>query len=116
MARTLVTLARDERAHGNAWHAPSAAPVTIRHLADQYCALTGKPPIKMRTLPRFVMRVAGLVVPMARELAEMDYQFYAPFVLDSTLTQTTFGLAPTDIGQAIQETVQEAEATAARRM
>lgn len=114
MARALVTLARDPRAHGRAWHVPSPAPVTIRYLAERYCALTGRPPLKLHKLPRSVMRAAGLVVPMARELAEMDYQFYAPFVLDSTLTQETFGLTATDIEQGIQETVESAEATATR--
>ena len=86
--------------------------MTIRQLADRYCAVTGNPPITMRMLPRFVMRTAGLVVPMARELAEMDYQFYAPFVLDSTLTQATFGLTVTDVEQAVQEIAEQAEATA----
>lgn len=116
MARTLVTLARDPRAHGKAWHVPSPEPVTIRELADRYCVRTGTPRLTMRKLPRSVMRGAGLVVPMAREMAEMDYQFYAPFVLDSSRTQATFGLTPTDIEEAIEETVRDAEATAARRM
>ena len=115
VAQALVTLARDERAHGRAWHVPSAPPVTIRELADRYCALTGRPPLRLRKLPRFLPRAAGLVVPLARELAEMDYQFYAPFVLDSTLTEQTFGLSATDLDVALRETAGAAEATAARR-
>jgi nucleoside-diphosphate-sugar epimerase len=116
MARTLVELARDERAFGKAWHVPSPAPVTIRQLADRYTTLTGRPPLKIRKLPRFVMRTAGLAVPIARELAEMDYQFYFPFVLDSSLTERTFGLAATDIEVGIRETAADAAAIAARRM
>jgi nucleoside-diphosphate-sugar epimerase len=116
MARTLVTLAGDERAYGSAWHVPSPAPVTVRQLADRYSALTGSPRLKVRRLPRFVMRTAGLVAPMAREVAEMDYQWYRPFVLDSTLTQATFGLAPTDLDQGILDIIPAADATAARRM
>ncbi|GAB1691710.1 NAD-dependent epimerase/dehydratase family protein [Krasilnikovia sp. M28-CT-15] len=116
MARALVRLARDERAHGHAWHVPSAEPVTVRELARRYCEVTGDAPVTLRRLPRFVMRAAGLVVPMARELAEMDYQFYRPFVMDSDLTQRTFGLRPTPLEVGIRETAQAAEATAARRM
>jgi nucleoside-diphosphate-sugar epimerase len=116
MARTLVALARDERAYGKAWHAPTAAPIAIRELADRYCALTGAPRISMHKLPRFAMRTAGLAVPMARELAEMDYQFYRPFHLDSSRTERTFGLAPTDLEVGLRETAAEAAATAARRM
>jgi nucleoside-diphosphate-sugar epimerase len=116
MARTLVTLARDERAHGKAWHVPSPAPVTVRELAARYCEVAGVPQVKVRSLPRFVMRTAGLVVPIARELAEMDYQFYAPFVMDSSRTEREFGLAPTALDVALRETADASAATAARRM
>jgi len=116
MASTLVTLARDERAYGKAWHVPTAAPVTIRQLADRYCALVGAPRLTIHELPRFVMRTAGLAVPMAREMAEMDYQFYRPFHLDSSLTEAAFDLSPSDIEVGIREVAADAEATAARRM
>jgi hypothetical protein len=112
----MVTLAGDERAYGKAWHTPTQPAISIRELADRYAALTGTPRVKIRQLPRFVMRAAGLAVPMARELAEMDYQFYAPFHLDSKLTEETFGLAPTDLEVPLRETAAEVEATLSRRM
>ncbi|MEV0896457.1 NAD-dependent epimerase/dehydratase family protein [Actinoplanes sp. NPDC049802] len=116
MARTLIALAADDRAHGKAWHVPSPAPITIREIADRYATLTGRPKLTIRKLPRFVMRTAGLAVPIARELAEMDYQFYAPFILDSSLTERTFGLTAAPIEVALRETASDAEAIAARRM
>jgi nucleoside-diphosphate-sugar epimerase len=116
MARTLVTLARDERAYGKAWHVPTPAPITVRQVADRYCDLIGAPRITLHKLPRFMMHGAGLAIPMAREMAEMDYQFYRPFRLDSSLTERTFGLTPTDLEVGIRETAAETEATAARRM
>jgi nucleoside-diphosphate-sugar epimerase len=116
MARTMVTLARDERAYGKAWHAPTLPAITIRDLADRYAALTGAPRVKIRRLPRFAMRTAGLVVPMARELAEMDYQFYGPFHLDSSLTEETFGLTPTPWDVPLRETAAAFESTMSRHM
>ncbi|HET6529252.1 MAG TPA: NAD-dependent epimerase/dehydratase family protein [Actinoplanes sp.] len=116
VARTLITLVRDERAHGRAWHVPSPPPLTIRELARRYFAVSGTEPVELRSLPRFVMRTAGLVVPMARELAEMDYQFYRPFVLDASLTTRTFGLQPSDLNVALREIAGAAAETAARRM
>ena len=116
MARTMVTLSADDRAYGQAWHAPTLPAVTIRDLADRYTGLTGRPRLEMRAMPRFVMRTAGLVVPMAREMAEMDYQFYAPFHLDSSLTEDTFGLTPTDLDVPLREIAVSADATLARRM
>jgi nucleoside-diphosphate-sugar epimerase len=116
MAGTMVALAHDERAHGRAWHAPTLPAISIRELADRYTDLTGQPRLKIRGLPRFAMRTAGLVVPMARELAEMDYQFYAPFHLDSTLTEQTFGRKPTPLEVPLRETAASVHATVARRM
>ncbi|WP_245665163.1 hypothetical protein [Actinoplanes subtropicus] len=116
MARTMVTLAADDRAYGHAWHAPTPPAVTIRDLANRYTDLTGQPRLKLRALPRFAMRTAGLVVPMAREMAEMDYQFYAPFHLDSTQTEETFGLKPTDLDVPLTEIATSVNATLARRM
>ncbi|WP_250028700.1 NAD-dependent epimerase [Paractinoplanes maris] len=115
-ARTMVTLAHDERAWGQAWHTPTVPAISIRTLADRYCELVGKPKLTIHKLPRFVMRTAGLVHPMSRELAEMDYQFYAPFRLDSSHTERTFGLRPTPIEVGIRETADDAKAIAARTM
>src|SRR5690349_15097491 len=116
MGRALVELAGDERSWGRAWHVPSAPAISVRALADRYYAISGAKPVAVRRLPRFVMRTAGLAVPMARELAEMDYQFYAPFIMDSSLTERTFGLKATPLDVSLREVASAAEATAARTM
>jgi nucleoside-diphosphate-sugar epimerase len=116
MARTLVQLARDERAWGKAWHVPSAPALSIRELAERYYAISGDRPVKLRSLPRFLMRTAGVAVPMARELAEMDYQFYRPFRLDSSYTSETFGIEATPLEVALKEVADNASATAQREM
>ncbi|TVT62630.1 NAD-dependent epimerase/dehydratase family protein [Amycolatopsis rhizosphaerae] len=105
MAKALVTLALDERAWGRAWHVPSPPAITIREFARRCAAAAGKPPIKLIQLPRFVMRVTGQFVPMAREMAEMDYQWYAPFHMDATETAQAFGLTATDLDFAIRAQV-----------
>ncbi|WP_045742750.1 NAD-dependent epimerase/dehydratase family protein [Actinoplanes rectilineatus] len=105
VASTLVALAADGRAWGRAWHVPSPPPVTLRELAARYAAAAGKPPIRLIPLPRFAMRLAGTVVPMAREIAEMDYQWYAPLVMDATETMKTFDLTATDLDVAIRDQV-----------
>ncbi|MDY7084104.1 MAG: NAD-dependent epimerase [Actinomycetota bacterium] len=105
MARTLVTLAQDDRAWGRAWHVPSPPAVTIRELARLYAQAAGKPPIRLIRLPRLVLHAAGVVVPILREMAEMDYQWYAPFRLDATETARTFGLTATALEVAVREQV-----------
>jgi hypothetical protein len=46
----------------------------------------------------------------------MDYQFYAPFHLDSSLTERTFGLKPTDLDVGIRETIADAASIQTRTM
>jgi nucleoside-diphosphate-sugar epimerase len=116
MARTLITLAGDERAWGRAWHVPSAAQISIREMADRYCDLIGAPRVTMHKLPRWTNHLAGRFNAMMREMAEMDYQFYFPFRLDSTLTEQTFGLTATALEVGLRETAEDADRIAARTM
>ncbi|WP_221349391.1 SDR family oxidoreductase [Streptomyces beigongshangae] len=105
MAQALITLAPEERAWGRPWHVPSAPAVTIRELARRYAVAAGRPPVKLIRIPRSVTRTAGLIVPIAREMAEMDYQWYAPFHMDATETADTFGLTATDLDTAVRDEV-----------
>lgn len=68
---------------------PSPPAVTIRGLARRHAVAAGRSPVKLILLPRFVMRTAGLVVPIAR----------APFRMDATET------AATDLDAAIRREV-----------
>ncbi|MFE5375350.1 NAD-dependent epimerase/dehydratase family protein [Streptomyces mirabilis] len=110
MARALVTLGNDERAWGQAWHVPSPPAISIRELARRYAAAAGGPPVKLIPLPRAAMRTAGLLVPAAREMAEMDYQWYSPFLMDASKTADTFGLTATDLDIIINDQVSAAAA------
>ncbi|WP_114907423.1 NAD-dependent epimerase/dehydratase family protein [Ornithinimicrobium murale] len=100
VARLLATGARDERAWGRAWHVPSAEPLTLRELsavaADQLAV-----PLTVREVPWSVIRAAGVVVPLLRELRETRHQFERPFLLDSSAAQTTFGLTPRSIADSV---------------
>ncbi|MGE3284909.1 MAG: NAD-dependent epimerase/dehydratase family protein [Pseudonocardia sp.] len=101
LARTLVTLATDERAWGRAWHVPTAPPVSLRAVAAAMAQVAGLPVPEVQVLPRWGLRAMGLAVPLVRELAEVRHQFDRPFVLDSAAAQQTFGLAPTPFADGV---------------
>lgn len=101
----LATLAVDERAWGRAWHVPTAPAVSLREIARRIADVAGVPDRGLLVLPRAAVRVGGLAAPFLRELAEVRYQFAAPFVLDSTAAQRTFGLAPTALDAGLAQTV-----------
>ncbi len=101
VAETLVTLARDERSWGRAWHVPTVAPITQRDLVHRMCALAGVEPVKVSTIPSVVVRAAGLFVPTMREVHGVDYQFRSPFVIDSAETTATFDITPTPLDKTL---------------
>jgi hypothetical protein len=52
-----------------------------------------------------VLWAVGLFVPLVRELRATRYQFVKPFIVDSSTTERTFGLAPTDLDVALKAVV-----------
>ncbi|WP_406269492.1 NAD-dependent epimerase/dehydratase family protein [Nocardia sp. NBC_00881] len=105
MARTLVAVADDETAWGRAWHTPTAAPLSVRALAQLVADLAGAPLARVRRMPAAVLWAAGLFDSNAREMREVRYQFDRPLVLDSSTATTTFGIEPTATAVAVQATL-----------
>ncbi|WP_410671501.1 NAD-dependent epimerase/dehydratase family protein [Amycolatopsis sp. cmx-4-68] len=105
VARTLIAAAADERAWGRAWHVPTAPAVSVRELATRAAELADAPAARVTRMPGFALRLAGFFNPMAREMAEMQYQLQGPFVLDSSAATATFGIEPTPTDEALRETI-----------
>jgi nucleoside-diphosphate-sugar epimerase len=102
VARTLVTVATDERAWGRAWLAPTGPPRTMRQLVERFTEVRGLTAAKVTSLPYPVIWVAGLFTPVARELRHTRYQIAKPFVADSSHTERTFNLAPTELDTVLK--------------
>src|SRR6266545_4326111 len=60
VARTLVTVATDERAWGKAWPVPTNPALTVRQLATRFTEVVGAPKPKLTALPYPVLWAAGL--------------------------------------------------------
>ena len=104
VARTLVTIATDERAWGRPWHVPNAPALGQRALVETFARAAGTT-VKVSAVPWAMVRTLGLVVPFMRELAETRYQFDRPWIVDSSLTEQTFGLQATPLDEAAAQTV-----------
>ena len=59
----------------------------------------------MHTVSPLTVKALGVFVPDLRELTEIRYQWTRTFVVDSTAAQTTFGLEPTPLFEALDETI-----------
>lgn len=106
VARTLITLARDERAWGRPWHVPTNPPLSQREVVAALADLAGVRSPDVRGIPNWVIRAAGVSSHVLRELREVTYQFERPFVLDSSAVTETFGLDPTPMSEALYATLE----------
>jgi nucleoside-diphosphate-sugar epimerase len=105
VAGALATLGTDERALGKVWHVPSGPPRSQREMVAAFAKAANVATPKVTAIPNWSMRAIGLVSPVVRELAEVRYQFTAPFVMDSSAFTTTFGLGATPLSEAAAATV-----------
>lgn len=101
VARTLVTIAADERAWGQGWLVPTAPAISAKAAAERANEIAGLPKPTIRTMPYAMLWTVGLFSPTIRELRSTYYQFAKPFVVDSSVTEQTFGLAPTSIDDSL---------------
>lgn len=105
VANLLATVAAEEKAWGRPWHVPTAAPLSIRALAQRAAELAGAPHAQVRTMPGFLLRLAGLADPAAREMIEIQYQLRKPFVLDSSAATAAFGLEPLPVEAGLHQMI-----------
>ena len=105
VARALITLGHDERAWGRAWHTPTNPPLSQRQVIDALSIEANGEPVPVRAFSPLMVRLLGLDVPDLRALAEISYQLDAPFVVDSSAAEATFGLRPTPMDEALGDTI-----------
>ncbi|MBI1425024.1 MAG: NAD-dependent epimerase/dehydratase family protein [Gammaproteobacteria bacterium] len=93
--KALAVLGRSKEAYGQTWHVPtSKEPFTGADFARLACELAARPD-KLQVMPRWMMKLAELFIPVLRENAEMMYQFDYDYRFDSSKIESAYGLKPT---------------------
>ena len=105
LARAMIAAADQPSAWNAVWHAPTGPALTQQQLAHAFAAAAGRPAPKVRVLPGWTLRGAGIFSADARELAEMLYQFERPFIMDSAASEAALGVTPTPLETAVAATV-----------
>lgn len=105
LAAAMVRAAATPDLWGSVLHAPTNPALSQRELVAAVAQAAGVPVPRTGVIPAGLLRAIGQVHRGTRELAELSHQFTAPFVLDSTLSQTRLGLHPTPMDVAVKETV-----------
>jgi nucleoside-diphosphate-sugar epimerase len=103
-AAALRLLAAEDDVFGQVWHLPTAGPAPSgREFVDMAAKALGTQP-RLSVIPGWMIRSAGLVSPMMRELGEMLYQNAYDYVFDSTKFERRFGFVPTSYEDGIAAT------------
>jgi nucleoside-diphosphate-sugar epimerase len=110
VARALVTLADRDDAFGRVWHVPTNPAESMRRTVERLASALGRR-IRISRIPRPMLWGMGLFVPIVREVAEMAYQWDAPYIVDDSRFRSAFGAAPTPIEEVVEATARWAAAT-----
>jgi nucleoside-diphosphate-sugar epimerase len=86
------------------WMLPAQPAETTRAVIARFASALDRP-IGIATVPTWALRGAGVFAPLLREVAEMTYQWKAPFVVDDSRFQKAFGFGPTRWDEAVATTV-----------
>ena len=73
---------------------------------EQVAKLAGERPPKVTRIPDAVVRAIGVFSPKMRALSTVSYQFDAPFILDSSETESTFGIGPLPLDEALAMSIE----------
>jgi nucleoside-diphosphate-sugar epimerase len=99
---------------GQVWHLPQAPALSTR----ETMAIVGRAmgvDARVQAVPDWVLRAAGVFVPLMREIAEMTYQWKAPFVVDDAKWRARFGDESTSLEAGARETAEWALARFAKK-
>ncbi|MET1006695.1 MAG: hypothetical protein ABWX96_14185, partial [Propionibacteriaceae bacterium] len=102
--RTLAVVGAADTSSASVWHVPHPGVTTGRQLVIEACRQAGAR-LRMHRHGSAQIRLAGRVWPLAREGADLIYQFEQPFVVDGSRCLDAFGVQPTPYAEGIRSTL-----------
>jgi nucleoside-diphosphate-sugar epimerase len=105
-AVALYMLAGTENAYGQTWHLPTAKPALTGNEFISIAAKYMHAKDKVQVLPKWLVGMIGLFVPVMKELGEMLYQNEYPYLFDSSKFEKAFQFKPTPYEKGIRETAE----------
>jgi nucleoside-diphosphate-sugar epimerase len=103
--RSLAVLGNTPSAYGQVWHAlTSKEPITGEQYVSIACERSRRP-YALQVVPRWMLFLMGIFVPVVRENMEMLYQFEYDYRFDSSKVERALGLAATEYREGIAATL-----------
>lgn len=100
--KATAILGNTDTAYGQVWHLPTVSnPLTGKQWIEKIAKnLNVKP--KYNVVPKFLVRIIGLFIPIMRESVEMIYQYDRDYIFDSNKFEKEFNFKPTTYEQGIE--------------
>lgn len=105
-SHAVAVLAQSPEAYGQTWHAPtSKEELTGEDFARLACGQAGRP-FKLQVVPRWLLKLMGIFIPVLRENDEMMYQFECDYRFDSSKVESAYGLHATPYAEGINASLE----------
>ncbi|AKF10293.1 Nucleoside-diphosphate-sugar epimerase [Sandaracinus amylolyticus] len=109
VVRGLAALGRAPDVAGRIWHLPTLEARSMRAWGEALGRELGVD-VRITKLAGWLLAIAGVVVPIMRELREMTYQWEAPYLVDDSAFRRVLGIEPTPFDEQVRATAAWARA------
>jgi nucleoside-diphosphate-sugar epimerase len=105
--RATALLGNTADAYNQVWHLPTASnPLTGKEWIEAIAREMGVEP-KFQVIPKFLVRILGLFVPIMRETIEMMYQYNRDYIFDSSKFEKSFDFKLTPYLEGIKNIIKK---------
>lgn len=107
LAKGTAMLGNTPEAYNQIWNLPTnPQKITGQEWINLFAAELGKEN-KVTVLPNWIVKGFGLIVPVMKELAEMNYQYDRDYYFDSTKFNSYFNFTPISHAAAVKQAVEQ---------
>jgi nucleoside-diphosphate-sugar epimerase len=103
--KATALLGNTEDAYNQIWHLPTTKEKWTSKMWLDRIAKEMNADNKIQYLPKWMMKILGLFIPILREFPEMMYQYEQDYIFDSSKFEKRFGIMPTPPEVGIKEMV-----------
>lgn len=105
--KATALLGNSPDAYGQVWHLPTdSRPVTGKKFISMIASEFSIKETKISIVPKWMLRLMGLFIPVMKEMPEMMYQYDRDYYFDSSKFTTRFGIKATPYEEGIKVTCQ----------
>ena len=106
-AKATALLGNTDDAYNTVWHLPTNKNILTGREFVELFSKTMNVPNKLLVMPMWMIRIAGIFVPVLREMPEMMYQYERDYFFDSSKFERRFKFTPTTYSEGIKRIVEQ---------